>query len=55
MVKKYIVDSVEDETREFTTTGRHAADQITRGSCSKPIAISEEEVGLEITAALDVR
>jgi len=45
MVKKYIVDlSVEERTQleKFTTTGRHAADQITRArillkaDCNQP-------------------
>lgn len=45
MVKKYIVDlSVEERTEleKFTTTGRHAADQITRArillkaDCNQP-------------------
>jgi len=60
MVKKYIVDlSVEERTQleQFTTTGRHAADQITRARILLK-ADSNQRGGswhdLEIAAALDV-
>ena len=58
MVKKYIVNlSVEERTQleKFTTTGRHAADQITRArillkaDCNQPEGSWKD---LEIAAAL---
>ena len=60
MVKKYIVDlSVEERTQleQFTTTGRHAADQITRArillkaDCNQRGGSWRDK---EIAAALDV-
>ena len=60
MVKKYIVDlSTEERTEleKFTTTGRHAADQITRArillkaDCNQPGGSWKD---LDIAAALDV-
>ena len=60
MVKKYIVDlSAEERTQleKFTTTGRHAADQITRArillkaDCNQPGGSWKD---LDIAAALDV-
>jgi len=60
MVKKYIVDlSVEERTQleKFTTTGRHAADQITRARILLKADCNQPEgswLDKEIAAALDV-
>jgi transposase len=60
MVKKYIVDLTPEERAyliQFTTTGRHAADQLTRArillkaDCNQPGGSWVDE---EIAAALDV-
>ncbi len=60
MTKKYIVDLSVDERgylEEFTTTGRHAADQITRARIL--LKADRNQLGgsgcdVEISAALDV-